>query len=190
MRLLSASVEVYFRHNFGRRYLGMLFLALLASLMWLNFVPRPPMLMPIFVLGQLLLTVYHSGFVFIRRYLAKPEPHSFFTGDSPDFWQRLRLGQVTVQRYIEPAVSFLLSLPILPIDPVLGTWLGSSALALFAKEQITRFQATTRVLDAADARLSAQTLNSSLNQYLNRQSQGAQKSHRARLANQTRPKRP
>ncbi|MGA2787490.1 MAG: hypothetical protein ABSF60_08180 [Verrucomicrobiota bacterium] len=65
------------------------------------------------------------------------------------------------------------------LDPFLGLWLKTSAVALLVKAQIKRFKFIRRIIDSIDAKLEAQTLNTSLKQYQPGPGQGAQKSHRA-----------
>ena len=127
----------------------------------------------------------------IRRTAGNPRfAFSYSTDDSWDLWQPLRIQKTTVQRYIEPVLAFLVGLSIYALDPFLGFWLISSAVALFVKEQVTRFKTARRILDASDARLQAQHLNTGLNNYVLRPSQGVQRSHRARPASTPPPGRP
>jgi hypothetical protein len=83
-------------------------------------------------------------------------------------------------------VGLLVSLP----DPFLGCWLLASAVALFIKEQQTRFKLNRRIMDALDAKLAAQALNNSLKQHQSGPGPRAQKSHRAHFPRGGQPPRP
>jgi len=182
-RLLSASVEVYLRRNFGRRYLLTIILAVVFYMMCMGFAPPAMPLTGFFALGLMVLSFHHFAFAFSRRRLQVPEPHTFSAGDSWELWRRLPFQPATVQQCLEPALCVIISFPVAAVDPFLALWLRASAVALFAKEQITRMSTTRRILDAADARLEAQRLNAGLNQHLHQPHHGAQAAHRARFPN-------
>jgi hypothetical protein len=55
----------------------------------------------------------------------------------------------------------------------------ASGVSLLIKEQINRVKITRRIIDAHDAKIAAQSLNSALRQYQSGPGQGAQKTHRA-----------
>jgi len=154
MRLLSAGVEAFLRSNFGRRYVHMLSGAFLLCLTCSAFYPRPGLLTNLFVFGLLARIIQHYFHVFHRRRHSVTEPLSSSAGDSWKFWNRFGYTKATI-------------------------WLKLSAVALFIKEQISRFRINRRIIDSVDAKVEAQTLNSSLKQYQPGPGQGAQKSHRA-----------
>jgi hypothetical protein len=183
-RLLSASVEIYLRRNFGRRYLVTITLAWVFYMMCMGFAPPAMPLTGLFALGLLVLSFHHYAFTFSRRRLQLPEPHSLSSGDSWEFWRSLPFQPTTVQQCIEPALCVLISFPVASVDPFLALWLRASAIALFAKELITRMSTTRRIMDTADARIEAQRLNAGLNQHLQQPRNGAQAAHRARFPNQ------
>jgi hypothetical protein len=179
MRLLSASVEVFLRSNFGRRYVHMLPCAFLFCVFCASLAPFPRHLTGVFLLGLFALIIYHYIHVFLRRLRSAAEPHSSSTGDSWIILQRFGLTQTTVQRYIEPVLCWLVGLHVAMLDPFLGFWLEISAIALFIKGQTKRLMFIRRLIDSIDAKLEAQALNAALKQYQPGQGQGAQKSHRA-----------
>ena len=179
MALMSASVETYLRANFGRRYVFMLVSAFFFFLVCSGLNPHPSALTSLFLFGLFVLGIYHFIQMFRRRHLGVAEPHSASTGDSWIFWQRFGLAQTTTQRYVEPAFCWLLGLIISPVDPFLGFWLKTSAVALLIKEQISRVRITRRIIDANDAKVAAQNLNNGVRQYQQGPGRGAQKSHRA-----------
>lgn len=181
MRLLSASVEAFLRTNFGRRYVHMLAGAFLFFFLSTGLNPAPALLTSLFLMGLFALVIYHYIQMFRRRGLSVAEPHSSSAGNSWNFWQRFGLAQTTVQRYLEPALCWLIGLIISTPDPFLGFWLKASAVALFVKEQINRVRITRRIIEANDAKVSAQDLNSGVRQYQQGPGQAAQKSHRARF---------
>jgi hypothetical protein len=181
MRLLSASVEMCLRHNFGRRYLRMIFLAFTFFAFCVSLAPGLTILSYAFLMNLLGLGIFHAVTVFTRRSRGAPEPHSFSAGDSWPAWQRLRLPQAVIQRWLEPALCLIASLPVSLIDPFLGLWLKASAAALFIKEQSAHWKARRRILDALDARLEAQKLNARLNLYQQKPGHGNQRAHRAQL---------
>ena len=181
MRLLSASVEAFLRSNFGRRYIHMLPGAFLLCLICSSLDPFRSLLFNIFLLGLFAQIIYHYIHVFRRRRLSAVEPHSSSAGDSWQIWQGFGLMQTTVQRYIEPALCWIIGLLVTMQDPFLGVWLKASAFSLFIKEQIKRFKLNRRIIDSTDAKLEAQALNAALKQYQPGTAQNAQKSHRAHL---------
>jgi len=146
---------------------------------WLAFYPRPGLLTNLFVFGLLARIIQHYFHVFHRRRHSVTEPLSSSAGDSWKFWNRFGYTKATIQRYIEPALCMISGLFVSMQDPFLGVWLKLSAVALFIKEQISRFRINRRIIDSVDAKVEAQTLNSSLKQYQPGPGQGAQKSHRA-----------
>jgi hypothetical protein len=181
MRLLSASVETFMHYNFGRRYVHMLPCAFLFCLFCSNLAPFPHLSTYIFLLSFFALVIYHYIQVFLRQWRSASEPHSSSTGDSWQIWQRLGLAQTTIHCYVEPVFCWIVGLYAATMDPFLGLWLKTAAVALFLKEQIKRFKFVRRVIDSIDAKLEAQTLNASLKQQQPAPGQGAQKSHRARF---------
>jgi hypothetical protein len=179
MRLLSASVEAFLRSNFGRRYVHILPCAFLFCFFCAGLTPFPRLLTYIFLLGLFALIIYHYFHIFLRRRRSAAEPHSSSTGDSWTIWQRVGLAQPTIQCFVEPLFCWLVGLHVAMLDPFLGLWLKTSAVALFVKAQIKRYKFIRRIIDSIDAKLEAQTLNASLKQYQSGPGQGAQKSHRA-----------
>lgn len=190
MRLLSASTEIHFRRNFGRRYLPMLMGAFLLFTICSGVISPAAPLTTLFFLVTMVQVIRHCLFAFFRTRLSLPEPHTLWTGDSWDVWQRLGYGTSTVQCYIEPALSLILGLLVLNVDPLLGFWLAASGLALFVKEQLIRIESLRHILNAADGRIEAQRLNSGLNRYLNQSARGTQRPHRAQLAHPMRKTHP
>ena len=179
MRLLSASAETWLRKNFGRNYALWLFAPPFMFLFCSAFYPHPTPLTEVFLLGLFVLTGWHIGNLFVRRYRSRAEPHSGSAGVSWSYWKRLGLAETTTQRYLEPALCGLAGGILFSFDQFLGGWLMASGLALFVKQQISDFKLNRRVMDALDAKLEAQRMNTSLTQYQQKPGQGAQKSHRA-----------
>lgn len=190
MRLMSASIEIYFRRNFGCRYLPMLIGAFIAFAFCAGLVPSPSPLTTLFFLVTLVLAFRHCLFAFMRYRLSLPEPHTLSAGDSWNVWQCWGFRPSTVQCYIEPALSLIAGFLVLGIDPFLGFWLTGSALALCVKEQLIRIKMVRHIQNAADARIEAQRLNGGLNQYVARSTRGAQRPHRAGFAHPLRKTHP
>ena len=182
MRLLSASVEAFLHSNFGRRYVRMLLGAFFVCLICSALDPFPGLLIRLFLLGFLAQIICHLFHVFHRRRLSAAEPHSSSTGDSWKIWQHFGFSQTTVQRYLEPALCWVVGWIVSVPDPFLGFWLMASAVSLLIKEQISRVKITRRIIDAHDAKIAAQSLNNGLRQYQQGTAQGVQKSHRAHFA--------
>ena len=179
MRLLSASVEICLRQNFGRRYMPMLFAAPFLFLFCAGLDPFRTPLTDLFWLGLFALAFWHFIYLFVRRSRSIAEPHSQSAGESWGGWQRFGFDETIVQRYLEPALCALVGCIIFLIDPFLGFWLMASGAALFVKQQISRFKTNRRIMDALDAKLEAQRLNAALTKAQQRPAQRAQKSHRA-----------
>lgn len=181
MRLLSASVEVYLRRNFGRRYLLRLCGAVFFCTVCASLVRRPSPLTGVFVLVLFVLIAFHAVQVCTRRSQGVAEPHSFSTGDSWPVWRRLPCAETVVQRYLEPCLCVLAGLILGSLDPFLEAWLAGAGIALFMKGQISRMKDARRVLDALDARHEAQALHAALNARQQPRAHQAQQPHRARL---------
>lgn len=179
MRLLSASIEIILRRNFGRRYIFMLIGAFICFLFCLGLAHAEAFLSVLFVFIMIVRLTKNIIKIFRRIRLSIPEPHSSSTGESWVFWQRHGYSQATVQRYFEPALCLIVGLLVSLPDKFLGHWLMASAVALFIKEQISRWKINRRLIDANDAKIAAQALNASLKQHQPGPGQGAQKSHRA-----------
>lgn len=181
MRLLSASVETFIHFNFGRRYVHMLPCAFLLCIFCSNFAPSPHSLTNLFLFCFFALVVYHYIKVFLRKQRSGVEPHSASTGESWEIWQRIGLAKTTINCYVEPVFCWIVGLHVTKIDPFLGLWLKSAAVALFVKEQIKRFKFNKRIIDSNDAKVEAQALNAALKGHKAGPVQGAQKSHRVRF---------
>jgi hypothetical protein len=190
MRLMSASVEAYLRANFGRRYVNMLAGAFFFFFVCTGLNPAPAAFTSLFLLGLFVMVVRHVLQVFRRRRLSATEPHSASAGESWVVWQRFGLAPATVQRYLEPLLCWIIGLIISPADPFLGFWLKASAVALLIKEQFNRVRITRRIIDANDAKVSAQSLNTGMRQYQQGPGQAAQKSHRAHFPSRIQRPRP
>ena len=179
MRLLSASVEVILRRNFGRRYICMLIGSFIFTLFCFGLIHVEAFLSVLFLFIMFVRLTRNIIKIFRRIRLSIPEPHSSSTGESWIVWQRHGFSQTTVQRYLEPALCLIAGLIVLMPDKFLGRWLMASAVALFIKEQISRWKINRRIIDANDAKLEAQRLHASLAQVQQKPGHAAQKSHRA-----------
>ena len=153
---LPITLEVFLHHRFGARTGPSLlkgFLLLLMADPFFN-LAFPPAIVPLF-----------SGFVFAYavtaicqwingRFGAQNEPiHSYKSGEPWPLWQQLPLATSTVQRFIEPAVCFLIAWFVLIFDSPLAHWLFVATAALFIKEQVRGAQLRTHRLDSFDGRV-------------------------------------
>jgi hypothetical protein len=143
------------------------------------FNPHPAFSTVLFLLSLLGCIFFHYVQVIQRKRLSVAEPHSSSAGDSWNIWQTQGLTKTTVKRYVEPALCMAVGLLVSLPDRFLGCWLVASAVALFVKEQQSRFKIGRRIMDSIDAKHEAQALNNSLKQQQPAPGQGAQKSHRA-----------
>jgi len=89
------------------------------------------------------------------------------------------LAKTTIKGFLEPAMCLLAGLLVALLDPFLSCWLIAAAIALFTKEQQSRFKINRRIMDSIDAKIEAQALNNSLKQNQTPRGPGAQKTHRA-----------
>jgi hypothetical protein len=187
MLLLSASIELCLRRNFGRRYLPRLILAVVFYTFCAGVAPSPNSLTGLFLAGLFAALACHIFQILKRQWRSLPEPYTFSAGDSWLLGQFLKCPQTTVQRFVEPGLCFLLSLPLATVDPFLHLWLAASALALFVKEQIQSIKLTRQILDALDAKHKAQALNTALKAHQQPHGQVGQRAHRAHLPQPPRP---
>lgn len=152
--------------------------------------PRPALMSVLFFFSLLVLVVCHCIYTFQRNRLSGAEPHSTSAGDSWKIWQRYGFQKAAIQRYLEPALCAVTGLLMLIPDLFLGGWLLAAAVALFVKEQQSRFKISRRILDSIDAKIEAQALNTSLKQHQPGPAQSAQKSHRVYFPSRRQPPRP
>lgn len=181
-KFLAASIEVYLRSNFGRRYVRMLFGALFLCLFCAGLNSKTTILTSLYLFGLWALVIKHFIFVFRRHRLSIPEPHSSYSGDSWKYWQNLGLPQVAVQGFLEPSLCTVVGLIIYTIDRFLGFWILASAISLFVKELLGRVRNTSQLINAMDAKIEAQRQNAAITQFQQKPGQGAQKPQRAHFA--------
>jgi hypothetical protein len=186
MRIVPASVEVFFRRNFGWRYLPTIMMAFLLCACYASLVPV--VLTQLFVFAMLGMSIYHIGVTWARPSGRSPGRYSYSTGDSWPIWRNSGLRPTTVQRYIEPAICVVIAGLITPFDLALSLWVVASGMALFIKEQLGLFRSRRRVLDSVDSRIESQQLNELVTQQLNPRADEAEGFHRARVARPASPR--
>jgi len=163
-RMMAVSAEVLCRHSFGQRYAPQLFGSLLLAFLYAGLISiampqRPPRLFGTYLLIFFLMICYHL----FRMFRPRAVPlHSFWPGQSWDFWGRYRLRPGLVRLIFEPGLVVLIGFLVLRTDSGLAIWLQISGLCLFIKEFIFQWQHRNRLLDALDARAEGERLNTGI----------------------------
>jgi hypothetical protein len=175
-RVLAPSAEIFLRHSFGQRYTFMLIASFSAftGYVLLTEIFAPPdetPLMGIYLLIFLCLLVFHIWTMF-RTPLGRIQSDS--CGQSHEFWERGGITPTYAQLFAEPAVTFLIGMLILHVDDALAVWLMLAGTSLFAKEVARKWRGWNRVLDALDARIDGEQMNTTVREYNTPQSGGAQ----------------
>lgn len=184
-QLMSATAEVFFRRNLGRRYVPTLVRAfLLFGFVRSVLALRSEWTLPsvLFLLGFFLRTAYHYAFNWFRPGRGLPEPHSLSTGDSWGLWRRFRFSQSRVQRFVEPVFCLVVVWMIWNQDLALALWIAAAGGSLFMKEQMNHFRNRRQVLDIVDNRIESQLLSAAVDRYINPRSAETERPNRARLA--------
>jgi len=165
--LLALSLLVFLRRGFGERVAGDLCIA--CALCWCCYFLRV-------ALGRLtsarnedvlafpllcamsLLVGYHLATMWRRR----GEPavvHSYATGRPFRYWQYLGCTDLTLQRYVQPSVCFVVALGLSRLGSAVPYWMAAASLTVFVEEQLARFQMRRRVLDVIDGRIDSKLLH-------------------------------
>ncbi|MCI0541130.1 MAG: hypothetical protein L0Z50_38500 [Verrucomicrobiales bacterium] len=106
---------------------------------------------------MLVIVIIHWFNVWFRK--NPGEVHSYSTGRPLPFWRYVRLGELTVKRYIEPLLCLGLAFALSKIDQAFAYWIAAASVAAFIEEQLSRASGKTRILDAVDSRIEAQALH-------------------------------
>jgi hypothetical protein len=182
LHVISASVEVYIRREFGERYIGWVHFFL--SLILLNIVMTAfriiyflpmigggiyPKLSSIYWYSFIFLTGYHMLRIWLRNRQGIAW-HSRSPGIS--YLSFLPIDQWILYRFVEPALCIAFSLAIRPLAPFTGNWLLFASLCLLIKSNLIFNVARGRVLDVVDAQIEAKVMSGELAGQDKRQSAG------------------
>lgn len=156
---LEASVAVFLRRNFGRRYFGrqaaaVLLIVPLWSLGWEGHDPRPLwVFLGLYVLGCLWARLATAW----RVWRGHDQEHSYYCG-TPGvlFWRlfRGRLSEMQAKGTVEPICVFVIGLLLMPQSEPLGAYLMVAAFGVAASTNIARAYEEKRLLDMRDTFLS------------------------------------
>ena len=150
------TIEVFLHRRFGARtgknlLKGFLLLLVMEPVFEAAFPPVRLPLFGLFSFGYAIAAVWQW---FQSRFGGQNEHiHSYVNGEPWPFWRRWRVETTTVQRYLEPALCWLIAWIVLLLDSGLAHWLFMASVALFIKEQVRRSHLRTHRLDALDARV-------------------------------------
>lgn len=175
-KLLAVSAEVFCRHSFGWRYgfqlVGGFLLCFLYTILIRAAAPSMTShLLDIYLWIFFLLSLVHLIGLCRQR---PPIPHSYSTGQSWQFWQRIGFGQNAVHLVFEPGLHVLAGVIIYSVDSPLSVWLQTAGVCLFIKEIISLWQHHEHLLDALDSRIEGQRISQAVRQHSAPQSGGEQ----------------
>ena len=132
-RMFSATVEPFFRSNFGQHQVNAILggcLILLSCVLLMSQKPLPTLA---FLTSLLIWYLYHHILGLQRIRLNLPEPPVRHFGDSWNFWHVLGFSVKTVQCLIEPALCWIAGFVVLRLDLLLGCWLLIAGASLYIK---------------------------------------------------------
>jgi hypothetical protein len=165
--LLSLSLWVFVRRQFGARVVGDLFVTwgfswfclwLYLKLRSLFFPLLPdPIIAPLVLKIMIAVILVHCFGIMFRWNVG--EVHSYSTGRPLPFWRHMNLSDPAVKQFFEPLLGFVVAYAILHIDMALACWIATASIAVFIEEQLSRTSSKTRVLDVVDSRIEAQSLH-------------------------------
>ena len=151
--MLSATVEPFFRANFGRRRVSAILGGCMLLLTDVLCVPQQTLLSLFFITSLLIWYLYHHILGLQRGRLNLPEPPVRHSGDSWNFWHVFGFSVKTIQCLIEPALCWIAACVVLRFDILLGLWLLLAGVSLYIKGN--RLKIRGRLLAAFDDRFKA-----------------------------------
>lgn len=174
-KTLSLTVEVFFRREFGERYMG-------ALSFFGAFVSMLSLVMGSIVLGSffsddfsLLMVLHGIAFLVVcslhlvailKRIKNNIRWHSRYSGIPLQFWQKLpwprSASEHTIKRFLEPGLIGLLAFVISPVDSVYSLFLWFAASAMFIRANLEHLIQYGRMLDAIDSQIDAEEMNNSV----------------------------
>lgn len=149
---LAVSSEVHLRRGFGVRYMGLqAALAAVAIPCFCIFFPHDdPRPLQWFMLAYLGMCAWNR-MGSVRRALRGDHVHSRYNG-TPLLGRVLpRTSELTVKRFVEPAVVFTLGLIVMEVNRPLGAYLLLSAFGLSATTGMIELYGKQRAQDMYDA---------------------------------------
>lgn len=183
MRLLSTTLEVFWRSGFGERYFDFWLYFLMGGLCYGAFLMAVTLLslftarasggplLNLFFLAVLVMGALHSFEIRARRKRGVTV-HSRYSGTSHGFWYvldpvyrvlfRKRLTQDTIQLWFEPASSYFIASLAEPISPALSLYVTVAALSMHFSRRIEISRARHQLLDIIDAQLEAEYIEEAI----------------------------
>lgn len=134
-RMLAVSAEVFCRHTFGPRYAPSLlasFIFCFVSMACLRaiFPNESSPIIGIYLFSYFILIIYHL----VRMWRPRTPTHSYSSGYSWEFWERLNITPAFVKIFFEPAILEIVGFAIRPANVLLSVWLAAAGLCLCLKE--------------------------------------------------------
>lgn len=149
------TLEVFLHHRFGARtgknlIKGFLLLLVIAPLFKSVF---PGTAVPLFA-GFIFAYVIAAICQWLSSRFGEENEHidSYTNGTPWPLWQQFPFAATTIERFLEPALCFLVALVVLFLDPPLAHWLFVASIALFIKAHVRQTQLRTHQLDSLDSR--------------------------------------
>lgn len=151
--VMSVTVEVFIRRNFGVRYLNWQAAAgILLILIFGSFFPGQDLrVLVIFFVGYIVFLLRARLEGLLRRWRNKPEPHSRYNGESRCKKWFPTWRESTVKTYAEPVAILIFGLLMNEINHVMGVYLMLSSAALFVTGLLSSMYERARELDVYDA---------------------------------------
>lgn len=170
MKAVPVTLEIYFHHSFGERYLWRLITGV--GVFYAYAVPSAELAAPasrplltLFLIGLIVLSLVHFFHLPVRRHRGVVISSQSYGLPWPIWQRRFSLHPTTTIRYVEPMVAMGIGLVLSPIDYDLASWFIFSSTALFIKGQIERFSLHQLLLDTLDGRVDARMQQDAVNDY-------------------------
>lgn len=151
--VVSMSVEVFLRTNFGARYMNLhAGLAALLILFWPIFFPQDdPLPMLLFLVGYLLMLARARAARLAKRLQGKPdEVHSRYNGTPRLCRWMSRTSEAAIKSHVEPVVVLGLGVVLAGLSPPLGCYLVFAGLCLKATNSFIEAREQARTQDIRD----------------------------------------
>jgi hypothetical protein len=173
--MLAVSAEVFCRHAFGPRYAPSLLAGFLFCFVILeclrSYFPNPSSpLIEEYLFAYFILVLWHL----FRMWRPRTPMHSYSSGYSWMFWERLNITPALVKIIFEPLIFEIVALMIQQTNMLLSGWLAAAGLCLFIKEFLSFWNNWNRVHDAVDARLEGERISTCVRQITSPQTGGEQ----------------
>jgi len=187
-KMLAVSAEVFCRHSFGPRYTpslvaGFLFCFLTMTLVSAFDPLKSSPVISLYLFIYFVLAVYHI----FKMWRPRAAAHSYSSGLSWGFWERLNVSPTFIKILFEPAIQVLVGVVMLPVSRLLSNWLIFAGICLATKEFLTFWRQWNRVLDSSDARIEGERITTGVRRYTTPQTGREQRAGQVTAVEQAQP---